>query len=241
MAVENHLNYSLSSRKWEWDEDLIQNRTISDGVADLLTRKLLRLPKDVLSALHVMSCFGSEVSLSILKLVNDVCGNTNVIANLNHATNEGLTKKTNKSCSFVHDMIQQAVHRGIKPDVRVSMLKEIAETLLIRSADERGDSVLFILVDLINRVGPDRTTDVEERIQYASLNLIAGEKAIQTPDFASALMYLEAGISFLVDDHWKDHYNVSLNLFKNSALVYWAQGKTDLMNSRLDEVFNNAR
>ncbi|KAL7533551.1 hypothetical protein ACHAWF_004542, partial [Thalassiosira exigua] len=44
---------SLSSRKWEWDEGLIQARTVSDSVAELLTRSLLRLPAESVIALQV--------------------------------------------------------------------------------------------------------------------------------------------------------------------------------------------
>ena len=69
LAVENLLVYSFSERSWEWDEELIESRTISDGVAEILTRRLLRLPKDQLMGLVMLSCFGSDVSFEVLALV----------------------------------------------------------------------------------------------------------------------------------------------------------------------------
>ena len=63
-------------------------------------------------------------------------------------------------------------------------------------------------------------------------------QAIQTPDYGSACIYLEAGISFLGKDHWSDSYNLILHLFKNAAFVHH---ESDIMMERLNEVFNNAR
>ena len=166
---------SLSAKKWEWDEEVIESRTISDNVAELLTRRLLRLPGSVLSALRVISIFGSVVSLQVLAYVRDVCGNSDIIAELDRAVREGLVKRTSDTCSFVHDMIQQSVSASIQPVERISMLREVSEALLTRTAENRADSVLFILVDLINRLGPE-TACPSDHQKYANLNLIAGEK-----------------------------------------------------------------
>lgn len=169
---------SLSSRKWQWDEDLIQARTVSDGVAEILTRRLLRLPESVLTALRVLSIFGTEVPMRVLGHVRDVCGVPDIIAELDRSTREGLIQKTTggDAVVFVHDMIQHAVEMGIKPEDRTNMLKEISETLLVRTSEDRADATTFILVDLINRVGPDGTSSPLDRRRYANLNLVAGEK-----------------------------------------------------------------
>lgn len=167
--------YSLSSHKWGWEEDMIRARTISDGVAELLTRRLLRLPKSVLSALRVISIFGSEVSMQVLTHVRDVCENSDIIAQLDKAIKEGLIQKTADTCGFVHDMIQQSVCDSMKSDERTSMLKEISGTLFDRTAENRSDAMVFILVDLINRLGPGGASTAD-RMHYANLNLIAGEK-----------------------------------------------------------------
>lgn len=68
------MTFSLSSRKWEWDEDVIAARTISDGVAELLTRRLLRLPEKALQVLRVLSIFGTSVEMEVLSHISDFCG-----------------------------------------------------------------------------------------------------------------------------------------------------------------------
>eukprot|EP00984_Skeletonema_dohrnii_P033498 scaffold30311_cov144-Skeletonema_dohrnii-CCMP3373.AAC.1 len=69
---------------WEWDEELIESRTISDGVAEILTRKLLRLSEDQLSGIVMLSCFGSEVSLEVLALVRSSGGNSDIMNTLDY-------------------------------------------------------------------------------------------------------------------------------------------------------------
>ncbi|KAL7539994.1 hypothetical protein ACHAXR_009783 [Thalassiosira sp. AJA248-18] len=241
LATENLLTYSLSKHKWQFDEDLIQLKTVSDGVADLLARRLERIPDDALSGLQIMSCLGSEVSLEILLHLRNVCGNTDVIAGLDSATENLLIKKKPTSYSFVHDMIQQTVYQGINQQTRVRMLKEIADTVIARTPDTRTDAVLFVIVDLVNRFGPENTSSREDRALYAQFNLSAGEKSRNIPDFASARLYLESGISFLDAGYWTHHYSLSLALFKNAARVHWVLGKTNLMTNRINEVIGNAK
>jgi len=58
-----------------------------------------------------MSCFGSEVGINVLVHVNNVCGNTDIIAGLDWAVKELLIKKkADRTFSFVHDLIQSTVY-----------------------------------------------------------------------------------------------------------------------------------
>lgn len=244
LAAENLLSYSLSRHKWQWDEELIQVRTVSDNVAKLLTRKLLRLSEHVLSSLSILSCFGSEVLESVLINVRDVCSNPDVITGLECAAAEGLVEKTKGSYRFSHDMIQKAVDDYIEPNGRQKMLLELAETLLKRTGEDRDDAVLFIIVDFVNRVGPNPNfvSSADKRARYAALNLRAGEKASIVPDYKSVCEYVESGINFLGEDNWKpNHYHLSLALFKHAAIGQWALGNTTLMSDRINEVCHKAK
>ena len=242
LADENLLTFSLPRQKWNWDEELIQVKTVSDNVAMLLTRKLLRLSKHVLSSLRIMSCFGAEVQDNVLVHVRDACDNPDIIIGLECAAAEGLVEKTKRSFRFSHDMIQQTVHDCIEPNDRQQMLIELADTLWKKTGGGRDDSVLFIIAHFVNRVGPSFITSAEKRARYASLNLRAGEKSAQVPDFKSVCEYVENGIKFLGDDNWKPkHYQLSLALFKTAAVGQWAIGNTSLMSEHIHEVCTNAR
>ena len=52
--------------------------------------------------------------------------------------------------------------QNIKTEEHMNMLKELSETILAKMTEERGDAILFIIVNLINRVGPDRIFDRDD-------------------------------------------------------------------------------
>eukprot|EP00986_Skeletonema_menzelii_P017648 scaffold20916_cov87-Skeletonema_menzelii.AAC.1 len=117
-------------------------------------------------------------------------------------------------------------------------MEELLQALLPHGYSD--DTVLYIVVDLIARVGADRVHDSETRLLYAQLNLTAAKKATNTTDFASALTCVKCGISFLPADYWQNCYRLSLDLFNQCILVEWASGHIEQMTTSLDEVFNNA-
>ncbi|KAL7550550.1 hypothetical protein ACHAWF_013773, partial [Thalassiosira exigua] len=240
---ENLLTYSFSRCEWQFDEEVIELRTVSDGVADILARRLQRLPQDVLSGLRVMSCFGSEVNAEVLIHVKNICGVSDIMGALDCATKESLLIKKQKpddvSYSFVHDMIRDTVYHGIEKDARLQILKEVADALIAKTSEDRSDSILYTVVDFINRAGRAFTQDSEKRDLSSKFNLLAGEKAL--PDFVSASNYFESGISYLGEDCWSNGYDVSLALHKKSAQVHWTLGKPRSMNQRIDTVMENAK
>ncbi|KAL7552211.1 hypothetical protein ACHAWF_018095 [Thalassiosira exigua] len=242
LATVNLLTYSLSRHRWIWDEDVIQMKAVSNGVADLLTDRLQRLPKDVLASLEVMSCFCVLPGDLMAHVKNNVCGVPDLAAGLDSAETELLVKKkTDGSYHFVHDMVRQTVYGGIEKKDREVMLKELADSLISRTVEGRRDFALFAIVDLINRVNPINTLNAEDRVRYANLLLLAGEKAIHTPDFPTAFEYFESGISFLGDGLWGDEYELSLALCTKAATVGSFLGKTNLMKQHINEVLNNSR
>lgn len=120
------------------------------------------------------------------------------------------------------------------------MMIEISDLLFLRTSEKRSDAILFILADLINKIGPEGQGQ-NNCVKYANLNLIAGEKALQIPNFESAKVHFESGITFLGEDCWsKEYYRLSLALFKNAAFSQYARGKTDMYKKRLNEVLDNA-
>ena len=235
LASENLLTFSLSKHKWQFDLELIELKTVSDGVVDLLAKRLEGLPGNTLKGLQIMSCLGSEVSPSTLFLLENMC--SDISGGLDTAVDKLLLKKnSNGSYCFVHDMIKQTVSQGLEQNDRVRMLKDIADTLIEKTTSERTDTVLFTIVDLIKRVGARNVPSNDDRALYAQLNLSASEMAIKIPDYDSANRLIECGISFLNKEHWSLQYNLSLDLFSNAALVNWALGSTDITTKRIEEV-----
>ncbi len=204
LTVENLLVYSFSEKLWDWDEEFIESRTISDGVAEILTRKLLRLPKIQLMGLVMLSCFGSDVSLEVLTLVKDFRGSSDIMNTLDSLTQARFVERTDEKYRFVHDMILHAAQHAVNEDERTIIMKKLLQALLPHGY--RDDTILFIVVNLISRVGANKVHDFETRLLYAELNLTAAKKATTATDFASASSCVNCGISFLSAGHWENSY-----------------------------------
>lgn len=141
----------------------------------MLTRRFLRLPPENVKALQVVSIFGSQASMQVLAHLSNVYGIMDVMSALDLAERECLVTISADVCAFVHDMIHHSVQASIKSEEKQIILNEVSQALLARTSDVRTDGELYIVVDLMNRIGPEGRMDAD-RIQCANLNLLAGEK-----------------------------------------------------------------
>jgi predicted ATPase len=86
-------------------------------------------------------------------------------------------------------------------------------------------------VSQLNLAGPEAVQDESQNAIVASLNLRAGKKAMEMSDFVAAYSYFDSGISFLRENHWKEHYTLSLELFNLAAKCALTNG--DLVSLQL--------
>jgi len=146
--------------------------------------------------------------------------------------------------SFAHDMILKATIDSIHEDDLIPLLRKLIAGLMKMESDTGSiDSVLFVVVDLINRIGSDSATDSKERALFAQLNLRAGAAAIAVPDFAGAATYAENGISFLSDSCWETQYDLCIRLHELSVLSLFPSltGDRSKLLQRVNEVFGHAK
>ena len=245
LTMDNLLTHSFE-RGWEWDADSIELCPITDSVADLYAFKLRRLPKDILLGLQILSCFGSQIDQHVRKFVADYDGDASVDmdAAIEAGLKEGLIEQAAQLICFSHDTIQQASLSSISEDALVPLLRKLTVALIRNSsAAKKLDSVLFVIVDLVNRIGSDWTSSPEERAVFAELNLRAGTKALAVPDCAGAAMYAESGITFLSDDNWETQYSLSLSLYETAVASHFSslKGNRDKIMDRIEEVFEHAK
>ena len=102
--------------------------------------------------------------------------------------------------------------------------------------------VIFLAVDLINRIKSCHVTDKNERVLYATMNLKAGKKALTIPDFHSAVRYTESAISLLNDGHWKTHCDLMLSIYQISVAALYSCSGSDqtVLNERIQVVLTHA-
>ena len=72
--------------------------------------------------------------------------------------------------------------------------------------------IVFVVANLLHNA-VEIVTDEKERLDIASIFLLAGEKAMASTAFKEAFTYLEIGIELLGPESWKTQYDLALNMY----------------------------
>jgi predicted ATPase len=90
------------------------------------------------------------------------------------------------------------------------------------------DDVLFSIVDQIKLgIGSLEDESPELRIEIAKLNELAGTKAVICSDYVTSRSYFTRALSLLPTDHWKSHYDISLEYSLRLAKSHYSCGDSD--------------
>ena len=243
LTANNLLSHSFT-RGWEFDSVSIELCPVADNAAELFALKLGRLPKDILHGVQIISCFGSQVDRSVLGYVADCDGDSGacITSAISVALKEGLLDQAGNLLRFTHDTIQAAALESIDSNALTSLLRSLVEAL-IKNASNAGelDSITFLAVDFINRIGNGATPCPRERARAAELNLSAATKSLTVPDFASSATYAENGISFLEACPWDSQYALGLSLYETAVFSHFSSCNYDKLTPRIDDVFEHAK
>ena len=222
---------------WRWDLEKIEKTNITDNVVSLMIDKLLKLPEATVEALRLGACIGSSFELHTLSIINQE-SELQTHENLFPAIRAGLIVPISGleiSCRnpldnqllfpshmFLHDRVQQAAYSLIDDTVKRGVHLKIGRLLLASLSDKERWERIFELADHLN-LGHELITEEHEKIALARLNLEAGLKAKSAAAYASALVYLRVGMQ-LVESDWSRHYELVLDLHKESAEVEYLNG-----------------
>jgi hypothetical protein len=108
---------SLSRRRWVWEADKILDMKIPENVASFITKSLDRLPREVLSALVVLSCFGARADISLIEVLEREIQQS-LIAPLEAAVADSVLGKRNGEFYFMHDKLQEAAYSMMRQQER---------------------------------------------------------------------------------------------------------------------------
>lgn len=104
-----------------------------------------------------------------------------------------------------------------------------------------GNTILLI-ADLMNH-GKEFIQKHEKDLSLAitELNINAGKKALDGFDHKSAYSYLQVAVSFLPENHWESHYDLSLRLSFLVGSAANSSCKVDEAELILRRIIENAR
>lgn len=238
---EGLLQFSLSRRRWEWDEEQIQSRKIPDDVAGFLTTLIAKLPENVQLAMFTLSCFGTSASSRVLEVLEMSLG-IQLKNEFEVAASEGFLEKVGENYEFCHDRIHEAAYNIL--DARNQRLRhsQYGLTLCKHIIDYQcDDSMLFTAVDQVNRGDPTIIMYPEQGQWIAFLNLKAGKKAMEMAAFAFALTLFEQGMQSLHEEHWLNDYQLSLELFDCALKCSYAIGDHKKLHVFSEQVISSAK
>ena len=119
------LKYSISTRRWVWDEDDVSSMDVTGNVLYLLSSKMIGLSTNIQSALKVAACFGIKIKESVVATLDTE--HSDVRDKLEQVVKEGFMVKVGTSdFKFVHDKVREAAYNLIPENERnhVSMVVE---------------------------------------------------------------------------------------------------------------------
>ena len=236
---EGLLSFDEKGMEWVWDERKIQNKIDFRRSVELMTLRLLKLPKATREVLEVASCLGSKLDENLLNRISP----RPVYAQLQKATSRGFLHydENSETFCFAHDLMQEAAYKLISHQEREAFHLTVGRELW-KSFDDIEDleKNIFIILGQI-REGADLITYQEERNDVAALCLRAGELAICSSSFQTASEYLLLGVSMLGESCWEDEYELSLELYNAAAEVEYSIASFENVEKLVSEILANTR
>lgn len=241
LSRDGMLRIDLSTQRWIWDEETIYSAKLPDNVALCFAAGICTLPSDCQVALQTISMFGTSTTNECIQALE--CHlNITLAEPLRLAITEGLVSNIKGAFHFNHDCIQETCYNMIpENDRRHKHL--LCGQGLIKSLQENDSDMLFTAVNQINLATPAAITDAREYCTMAHHNLNAGKKAIEMSDFILAYSFFQCGIGFLREheNHWKNQYPLSLELFNMCAKAALSSENFHGLKKSTDEVLQHAR
>ena len=231
--------------RWTWDETALilalPSAPNDEMVIQLLSKKLQQLPFDVVETVKVISCMGTRFSESLLVHAGTITS-TQVQFALEEASDNGfIVYDANSGAGqFTHDKFREVASSLIPVEEKAKYHLMIGRNLRRQLPVALVKSNIILICDQI-KFGLDYVEDLEERDDFARLFLRASREAARRSTFVAALEYVDLGIGLLESRHWRDQYNLSIDLYSTGTELAYCNGKHERVDSLAVEVIENAR
>ena len=95
----------------------------------------------------------------------------------------------------------------------------LGSRMFLRTTPTELDGDLFTIVGNMN-IGVRLIKSHEQKLEVARLNLRAGEMAMASSSFNSAVKYLMLGVTLLPDDSWEEDYDLTIRLYDAGEVTF---------------------
>ena len=237
-SLQRHdiLTFNLLQMKWTWNmEELGAKTEATENVIDHMQRTMSSLPKELCEILPLAACLGTTFSSRKLALVLVAFQNASDLEKVSAAkwlaacVEFGLILRLNDEIySWVHDKVQEAALSLVPPEKLDSVQFQIGEVLLGNLSPIQIRENMLVVANLLMKGLPNRSNIQEKQcLEISQLCLEAGHTMMASASFSQAVVYLEAGINFLPDNHWESQPQLSLELYTSAAEAESCAGDSD--------------
>ncbi|MEA2783844.1 MAG: hypothetical protein QOK29_5442, partial [Rhodospirillaceae bacterium] len=225
LADEGLLAFDPVTRAWQWDMNRIRAKSYTDNVVELMAGKLKRLSAPTQEAVKQLACLGNVAETATLTLVH---GESEAAMHeaLWEAVHAGLVFRQERAYKFLHDRIQQAAYSLIPESLRAEVHLRIGRALLAEITADKLDEHLFDVANQLNRSAA-LLVERDEKTRVATINLRAAQKAKASAAYASARVYLAAGMALLDETYWASEYDLMFSLRLDAAACEYLTGGLD--------------
>jgi len=257
LYAEALLTFERKKRKWQWNVAQIQAKNITDNVVELMANKIDKLEESTQTALQLAACIGNTFDLATLSIISQD-QETDILARIFPAIKQGflvpldskyklIENSSNRDeiarevkFKFQHDRVQQAAYSLIADTQKKSTHLKIGRLLLASTIKEELETNVFDIVNHLNK-GLQLVNDDREKIQFAELNLMAGQNAKTSNAYTSASKYLDMGLRLLPESSWNTEYDLTLNLYVEQVETQYLNVNFEQAEKLAEIVLNYAR
>ena len=234
LTEEGLLAFDPVAAAWQWDISRIRAKSYTDNLVDFMAGKLRRFSATTQEALKHLACLGNVAEIATLTLVHREAEEAMHKA-LWEAVHAGLVFREHSAYKFLHDRIQQAAYTLIPEEHRAEVHLRVGRLLLASMTADSLAEHPFDVANQLNR-GAERLVEPDEKAQVAAINLHAGRKAKTSAAFASACVYLAAGMALLDERDWGSHYELMFRLRLERAECEFLTGHFDTAEQLIGEL-----
>jgi len=243
---------------WQWDIEQIETLNITDNVVELMIGNLKKLPESAQHVLRLGACMGNHFDLKTLSVIYEKSP-LDTFQDLMPILMEGLilpvfelemTRSNNEAngdfgfliqhFQFLHDRVQQTAYSLIDDEQKKTVHLQIARLLNKNTDADTLEEKVFDIVQHFNH-SLELITHQVERLEIANLNLKAGQKAKMKTAYGAAINCFTKGRACLTQNTWESAYELTLNLFTESAEAAYLSGDFKQMAQLAEVVLQQSR
>ncbi|MGK5594359.1 MAG: trifunctional serine/threonine-protein kinase/ATP-binding protein/sensor histidine kinase [Parachlamydiaceae bacterium] len=235
---EKFLSLDSKSSQWTWDTEKIASLNVSDNVVDLLILKLQKCSLETQKILKIAACVGThfdirlvariaekplpEIMNSLMEAIHDgfILPSEDALnylwsdpKELNEAM---LYQSPSQAFRFQHDKVLQAAYIMADLQERTQYHLKIGHILQQKFTGHHLEEHIFEIVTQLNQA-ITLITDPKEKRTLAKMNFMAGQRAMRSVAYGTALGFLRTGLSLLPDNKWQSEYQLTFDIHLAAA------------------------